>query len=331
MHITETFHPGDEIPKTTVITFDGEARSGKGTSVGELRDAIKANGKTPLVIDQGKKFRALALVAIRRGGVIDYPDRLADFLKSDTAVIEMQVLLDEVNESIDQDVPEKVAFAELDDKAVGFASSRVGRIEHSHRIATDSLFAKVEASVASGVDTVIIDGRVVDQRGREIAERGLAQYVLGFFFRCDSGVAATRVLGELADPSELTDAQKLSIFDEMIKIRDRNRSDTLRDVNPMQHPHGAYELDLASFDIGDRPTVRQITLDSLSHGMISLNTSYTRTIAEMTVPVVAISTRAIALHDAERKKFMNDPGHWQGTLLFDDPRRPWTPDSPSSN
>jgi cytidylate kinase len=320
MHITETFTATDVIPETKVVTFDGEGRGGKGTSVEAVRASLASDDRDVLVIDQGKKFRALTLVALRhRSSLLDSPDELTRFLRIDATRADMQALLDEAAAA--KAAGDLHAYDELDSKETGAASAKVGRIETSHRIAIASLFEKVEEAAASSVDTVLIDGRHMEKYGREIAERKTAQYVLGFYFRCDASVAARRSLGLIADVSTMTTEQKLSVMDEMVKVYERNRSDTLRMVDPMRQPHGALELDLAAFDVNDHAAVQQLTLDALRHGMVSLNTSYTRTIDEMTVPIVTLSRRAIELHDQERKKYMQNPKLWGSSSLFDDPRR----------
>jgi len=57
----------NSLPK--LVTFDGEARSGKGTVVGLVKDYLRdVEGYSVMFIDAGQVFRVL-VVAITRAGV----------------------------------------------------------------------------------------------------------------------------------------------------------------------------------------------------------------------------------------------------------------------
>jgi len=115
--------------------------------------------------------------------------------------------------------------------------------------------------------------------------------------------------------------EKLVLLEAITKIGDRNRQDTLREVDPMLEPANAYPLHVADFASNDTHYVRQATLDALLSGMVSINTSYTRSVEEMTEPVVMIAAQALELHDAETSKLSGKPESWSSFKEFEDPRR----------
>ena len=70
------------IPK--LVTFDGEARSGKGTVVGMVKDYLRDElGRTVMLIDRGQTFRVLVVAATRAGVDVDDAAALDTFLTSD--------------------------------------------------------------------------------------------------------------------------------------------------------------------------------------------------------------------------------------------------------
>jgi cytidylate kinase len=316
MHIAETFGPDDVVPKTKIITFEGEARSGKGTSVRAVRDQLTSDGRTVVVIDQGQKFRVLAKLALDRG--VDLLDEaaVAEFLHDSGTRPALLNLLTALK-TMEQ--------AEIDDllyiQAVSTGSAQVAQNADAHPLAVGLLFDEVEQSVTDGADTILIDGRSMEKYGRQMAEQKKAQFVMGFYFRCDASIAARRITGIFMDIDAMDDAKRLELFSAIIKVSDRNRADTLREVDAMLEPENAYPLHPAKFINDDAEYVRQATLNALLCGVVSINTSYTRSVEEMTRPVVALSTHALSLHDKELERFSTDPSLWLSAREFNDPRR----------
>jgi cytidylate kinase len=316
MHIAETFGPTDTIPKAKVITFEGEARSGKGTSVRAVYDKLIDEGRNVVVIDQGQKFRVLAKLAHDKNVALQDQAAVTQFLRSpDTRPAMLELLGSLVG--MEQDEVNALLYTQ----EVSTGSAQVAQNADAHPLAVGLLFDQVQKEVENGADTILIDGRSMEKYGRQMAEQKKVQFVLGFYFRCDASIAARRTTGIFVDMDAMSTDEKLRLLEAITKIGDRNRQDTLRDVDPMLEPANAYPLHAADFLVEDRDFIRQATLDALLSGMVSMNTSYTRSVEEMTEPVVALATRALALHDKELERFTNDPKIWSDFSEFDDPRR----------
>lgn len=316
MHIAETFGPTDDIPAAKIITFEGEARSGKGTSVRAVHEQLTAEGREVVVIDQGQKFRTLAKLALDQKINLADQRAVSDFLDRPATRPAMLELLASLG---DKDETEINAL--LYTQEVGTGSAYVAQNAASHPLAVGLLFDQVRHAVLRGADTILIDGRSMEKYGRQMAEEKIAQFVMGFYFRCDASIAARRQTGIFMDIGAMDDAKKLQLFDAIIKIGDRNRQDTLREVDPMLEPENAYPLHPGRFMADDDAYVHAETLNALLSGMVSINTSYTRSVEEMTQPVVALATHALGLHDGERQRFRRDPGLWSDFEEFEDPRR----------
>ncbi len=271
------------------------------------------------IIDQGLKFRALTYLGLGEAAATDIfndQDRLGDFLVSPGTQIRMLELLGTVADMKDEDKDELLYSSDVSN-----ASRIVGQNPNSHPIAISLLFDEVFGHATNEVDTVLVDGRCMEKYGRQMAERHIAQYVMGFYVRCDSSVAATRSLGKIIDHKEMSLAQKDALLEEITRIRDRNRADTLRGVDAMREPHGAYALSLHDFVTDCPDFVHGETLDALLAGMVTLDTSYTKSISEMTGPVIALATHALGLQDQERERFTSQPHLWESAALYGDPRR----------
>jgi cytidylate kinase len=316
MHIAETFGPSDTIPRTKVITFEGEARSGKGTSVRAVQDRLVADGRTVVVIDQGQKFRVLAKLALDRG--VDLLDQAAvtAFLSSPETRPAMLELLNKVV-ALEPDAINDLLYI----RDISAGSAHIAQNAKAHPLVVGLLFDQVRKAVAEDIDTILVDGRAMEQYGRQMAKEQIAQFVMGFYFRCDASIAARRTTGIFVDMNVMSVDEKLRLLEEITKISDRNRQDTLRDVDSMLEPANAYPLHAADFDLNNIAYVHQATLDAMLSGMVSMNTSYTRSVEEMTDPVVALAAHALELHDAELTRFTRDQNLWTSFEAFGDSRR----------
>jgi cytidylate kinase len=316
MHIAETFGPTDTIPKTKIITFEGEARSGKGTSVRAVHDQLIKENRQVVVIDQGQKFRVLAKLALDRGVILQDQAAVTVFLRDPATRPNMLELLGSLK-SMDTEAINALLYTQ----DVSSGSAQIAQNANAHPLAVGLLFDQVEKAVEDDADTVLIDGRSMEKYGRQMAEQKKAQFVVGFYFRCDASIAARRTTGIFVDMDAMSVEEKLRLLEAITKIGDRNRQDTHREVDPMLEPGNAYPLHAADFAANDTEFVHQATLDALLSGMVSMNTSYTRSVEEMTEPVVAIATRALSLHDTELERFTAERKLWSDFKEFDDPRR----------
>ncbi len=284
--------PAKAAPATKVLTFEGEARSGKGTSVQAVRESLVARGRSVLFIDQGVKFRTLAKLARDKGVSLDDQAQLTDFLLDPDSRRAMLELLDQVTRMERSEIDALLYTPE-----VTTGSAQVGANPNAHPIVIELLFDQVRQAVQAGTDIVLIDGRRMEHYGRQMADEGVAQFVLGFYFRCDAAIAARRVTGIFVDMDKMNTDEKLQLLDAITKVSDRNRQDVLRSVDPMLEPANAYPLHTAVFQVDDEAYVTQAAMDALLSGIVSINTSYTRSVAEMTEPVVALASRALALFE----------------------------------
>ncbi len=317
MHIAETFKPADTIPKTKIITFEGEARSGKGTSVRVVQARLLTDGRSVLVIDQGQKFRVLAKLAQDRSVELQDQTAVTGFLRNPGTRPAMLKLLTSLKTMKSDEVN-----ALLYTQAVSMGSAQIAQNADAHPLAVGLLFDEVQQAVNDSIDTVLIDGRSMEKYGRQMAEQKKAQFVMGFYFRCDASIAARRTTGIFVDMDAMSVDEKLVLLEAITKIGDRNRQDTLREVDPMLEPANAYPLHVADFAVNDVRHVRQATLDALLSGMVSINTSYTRSVEEMTEPVVMLAAQALDLHDSEADRLAKNPKLWATFEEFGDPRRP---------
>lgn len=279
---------------TRLITFEGEARSGKGTSVRAVREALQAAGHEVSFIDQGQKFRAFARLALDRQVPLEDQNAVSEFLNDPTARDEMLALLKTVGK---MEQPEIDALLYTQEVATG--SAQIGMNPHSQHLLVDVLFDQVQNIVTDDKpDIILIDGRDMADKGRKMANQGIAQFLLGYYFRCDTAIAARRTEGIFVEMDKMNVDEKLQLLDAITRISDRNRQDALRSVYPMREPANAYPLHTADFQVDDKAYVTQAAKSALESGVVSIDTSYTRSVQEMTGPVMALTTRALELHSA---------------------------------
>lgn len=280
-----------------LVTAGGYARSGKGTSMADLKEFLESRHKAVVLIDQGIKFRAMAEVAIGAGEALDSPTTLDDFIGSASAQEDTLTLLDEVGQ-MDPDEIKSLLYT----PALSDAAGKVGKVASSHAVAVGLLRAQVEHAAETEADVVIIDGRSIENYARQFTDEGLAHFVIGWFFKCDPTIAARRSLGLFGDIDEMSDEDRLRLLEETFNISDRNKSDTLRDVDPLREPMRAHHLDLATYSSPDREyTPYKISHDIVSRSngsMAVVDTSYTTSVEQMTHPVTELSSHALRWNGA---------------------------------
>lgn len=276
---------------TRIITFEGEARSGKGTSVRAVREALQEAGCNVFFIDQGQKFRAFARLALDRKIPLEDQTAVTEFLQDPTMRDEMLELLKTVSH---MEQPEIDALLYTQEVATGAA--QIGMNPRSQHLLVDVLFDQVRNIVAEEKpDVILVDGRDMANKGRKMAEEGIADFLLGFYFRCDTAIAARRTEGIFVEMDKMNVDEKLQLLDAITRISDRNRQDALRSVHPMREPANAYPLHTGAFHLDDQEFVTQAAKSALDSGVVSIDTSYTRSVEEMTGPVVALTKRAFEL------------------------------------
>lgn len=254
-----------------------------------LKGRLEARNVRTGLIDQGLKFRGMGRAALNMRQPLDSPATLDAFLRTEKAQAATLDLLAEAAAMSDAD---RKAF--LYSPEVSTASGKVGKVQASHAIAVGLLRAEITEAVEAETDVLLVDGRSIEKYARELEKENLVRFVMGWFFKCDPVIAARRSLGIFAPRTELTDEQKIQLFDEAANISDRNRSDTQRSVDPLCEPERAYRLDLSTYGQPESLTPHGIAYDTLHRGgMAIVDTSYTRDVIEMTEPVTAISMMAL--------------------------------------
>lgn len=222
------------LPK--LVTFDGEARSGKGTVVSLVKDYLRdERGLKVMFIDAGQVFRVL-VVAIDRAGVdIDIPDEIDKFLSSDTNAEKAVTLVKEVYHmnKMDRD-------ALLYTHQIGVNSAKVGARPLSQSFKDELLRKWMHDAGQEEFDVVLLDGRALEETGSMLEREGLCQYALGLFFVCDPVVSAQRTLGFMPRPyDELSEQAKEDVDELVAQIEARNLADSEREVQPVVKPRGA--------------------------------------------------------------------------------------------
>ncbi len=278
--------------KPRLITFEGEARSGKGTSARTVRQSLLAAGHRVVYIDQGQKFRAFARLALDRGVALTDQLAVGEFLEDLSARTELLHLLSLVAK---MEQPEVEALLYTPEVSTG--SARIGSHPRAQQVVMDVLLDQVRGIAGSeSADIILIDGRDLIVKAHKMEAEGIAELLLGFFFRCDAAIAARRTEGIFVDLASMDTDEKLRLLDAIVRISERNRQDALRGVHPLREPMRAYPLHTLEFRPDDEEYVTQATREALASGVVSVNTSYTRSVQEMTDPVVALVERAMRVH-----------------------------------
>lgn len=222
------------LPK--LVTFDGEARSGKGTVVGLVKDYLRDNeGHKVMFIDAGQVFRVL-VVAITRAEVdIDSPAAIDNYLADGDNIAACVHLVKEVYHMAKIDRKELLYTNEI-----GVNSAKVGARPRSQEFKDNLLRRWLEDARIEGYDVVLLDGRALEETGEMLANRGLCHYVLGLFFVCDPVVSAQRSLGYMPEPYDALSKEVKDQVDELVQqIEARNTADRERAVQPLVMPKNA--------------------------------------------------------------------------------------------
>lgn len=223
-------------PLPKLVTFDGEARSGKGTVVGLVKDYLRdVAGHNVMFIDAGQVFRVL-VVAITRDGVdINSPEAIDEYLNNPDNIAACSQFIKDVYHMTKED--RKVL---LYSNEIGSNSAKVGARPLSQAFKDNLLRKWLTDARAEDFDVVLLDGRALEEVGSILENEGLCDYVLGLFFVCDPVVSAQRTLGRMPEPYDTLDAAFKQQVDEIVQqINARNASDRERVVQPVVAPVGA--------------------------------------------------------------------------------------------
>jgi len=280
-----------------LVTFEGDARSGKGTCVTEVANALREDGRSILEIDQGQKFRVLGYLALMSDVRldVDLDAEIEAFLESESTQSAMLGQLDRLSAMPKEDVHEL-----LYSSPISYAAKKIATRPQSHELAVGTMFDQVAEAKDLGIDTVLIDGRAVEAYGREMHADKLALYSLAYYFQCDSSRSAQRVRKDFRTLKNMSDKEKLALLDEIVNIAERNSDDAQRNVDPMVNANLAFNLALLR-GLPEDEDERKDALDQvIETGVVSVNTSHTTRIAQMTKPVVEVTRHVLADVDQRR-------------------------------
>lgn len=222
------------LPK--LVTFDGAARSGKGTIVSLVKDYLRDTlGLRVMLIDAGQVFRVLVTVMTDARVDLDSAEAIDSYL-SDTGNIDFCVR--RVKEVYRMSKAERESL--LYTPEISGSSAKIGARPLSQSFKDDLLRKWLRDAAKESVDVVLLDGRALQEVGGMLADEGLCQYVLGLFFVCDPVVSAQRTLGRMPRPYDELDVAVKHDVDELVRqIKARNEADQRRTVQPVVPPEGA--------------------------------------------------------------------------------------------
>lgn len=220
-------------PLPKLITFDGAARSGKGTIVSLVKDYLRDSlGLKVMLIDAGQVFRVLVTVLADDKIACDDASAI-DARLSDTEYLSRCAR--RVKEVYHMSKQERDAL--LYSPEISINSAKVGARPLSQGFKDDLLRKWLRDARAEGVEVVLLDGRALEEVGGMLADEGLCEYALGLFFVCDPIVSAQRTLGLMPRPYEELEAPLKQEVDELVdQIKARNTADQTRAVHPVVPP-----------------------------------------------------------------------------------------------
>ena len=269
----------NQLPK--LVTFDGEARSGKGTIVQATKDYLRDEcGLNVMLIDRGQAFRALVVAATQRGVDVHDPAQIDAFL-ADEANLEYATQFVKDVYHMTKDERDALLYT----NEVGENSAKIGARAASQIFVIGLTKKWMKDADNEGYDVVLIDGRALEAIACEMDHEKTCEYVLGLYFTCDATVGARRTLGYAATPyDELDETQKTEVDAFVVQINARNHADKTREVERLIPPAGA-----VTYALPDLPK----TLASSPRPMLILDTSAELSKEAMAKPVARLVAQAL--------------------------------------
>lgn len=268
-------------PLPILITFDGEARSGKGTIVQATKDYLRDNaGYTVMLIDAGQVFRVLVVAATHVGVDLDDPDAIDAFLGDDKNIQDCMQLVKDVYH-MQKEERDSLLYT----NEVGHNSAKIGARPLSQYFKDELLKRWLGDAQTEGYQIVLLDGRALEEVGAMLEKSGLCDFRLGLYFICDPIIGARRTLGYAQRPyDELNDEEKKSVDELVLQIKARNKADEKRQVQRLVRPAGVA--------ISHLPDIEK-SAQSADRPMYLLDTSGEMSKDEMSSPVINLVTRYI--------------------------------------
>lgn len=253
----------------TLVTFDGEARSGKGTIVQATKDFLRDTcGYKVMLIDRGQTFRVLVVAATRAGVDLDDPAAIDDFLSNETNITACVQFVKDVYH-MDKSERDSLLYT----NSVGENSAKVGARPASQKFVANLTKKWLHDAGGEGYEVVLVDGRALEHIAAEMDAEGLCRYRLGLYFICDPRVGARRTLGFAGKAyAALNDKERAAVDELVTQINQRNQRDRDRTVERVTPPENAltYHLPhMPEVQNGNRPmliidTSAEITKTAMS-------------------------------------------------------------------
>jgi cytidylate kinase len=222
------------LPK--VVTFDGEARSGKGTIAQATKDFLRdVHGYKVMLIDAGQVFRVLVVAATRAGVDLNNPDEIDEFLSNNDNAQKCVQLVKDVYQ-----MPKKDRDVLLYTNEVGANSAKVGARPLSQHFKDELLKKWLHDAHDEGYEIVLLDGRALEETGTMLEASGLCRFAMGLYFVCDAKTGARRTLGHALVPQEQLEGIAKDEVEALVQqIFARNEADKTRAVQPIVPPQNA--------------------------------------------------------------------------------------------
>lgn len=267
-----------------LFTFDGQARSGKGTIVHAVKRFLQSREIKTMLIDSGQVFRVLVVSAVQHGVDVDSLEDIDVFLADNEMLEETVTLVKSIYHMSHADRDAMLYTNEISAKSAKFGARPLAQ-EFK-----DNLLRKwLHDAAVDGYQVVLLDGRALQEVGGMLENEGLCDYRVGFYFTCDAQVGARRTLGYFdRHYDELGDDEKRQVDELVEQINERNRADSERKVHPIVEPADAPRFALPDFDF-------MPASDDLH--MVVVDTSADLTKEQMTEPVSDLFKR---LFDIEK-------------------------------
>lgn len=264
----------DKLPK--LITFDGEARSGKGTIVQATKDYLQEVGHKTMLIDAGQVFRVLVVAAGRSGVDVDSAEAIDAFFDSEEQSEKAAQLVKEVYH-----MPKEQRNALLYTNEVGANSAKIGARPGSQAFKDRLLEKWLHDAGQEGYQIVLLDGRSLEGVGKTLESKNLCDFILGLYFICDPVVGARRTLGFATTAyNDLNVGDKQSVDELVQQIIARNRADRERTVQPIVPP-----ADVEPYLLPDTPDLTSAT----GRPMVIFDTSADLSKPDMAMPVARMT------------------------------------------
>ena len=273
------------IPK--LITVQGQARSGKGTLVRALVEALGHEYRI-YSIDQGLKFRVFARMALEDGVDYENLELLEKYVLNEVNQTEALERL-QAAPGMQKDERDEMYYAHK----VGNVSGMFGKIPATHDVVVQLLKDEIKAAV--GVyDLVVVDGRAMQKYGQELEDADVVDHILAIDVVCEPLVAARRVLGIFEPVEQLDTEQLIQLIRTTEDISRRNSSDARRKRDPSVFLHEAFEFDVLHTPENEAEFERMC--DKVAEiGVLSIDNSFTRSVPQLTESSVALIRRVVEL------------------------------------